>query len=260
MGIRHRGLQGVIAVCAALVGALPNWSQANQQNADSPQLSELFSAAQVASDKGDSKRAIELLDQAIKLDDQRADLYRWRGREQFRLGDIEKSVADFDRVAKLAPNLEKTLWERGISQYYAGLFEAGAKQFELYQTYHDADVENATWRYLCVARAANVEKARESLLPIKDDPRVPMMQIYDLYRGKLTPDDVLKAAAAGEPEKLELNTRLFYAHLYIGLFYEAAGDAAKAKTHIDLAANQHRIGHYMGDVARIHSERLAKPK
>jgi lipoprotein NlpI len=253
-----RRLGIVVAMCGVVVLATPAWSQDSQSPDVSPQLSELFSAAQVASEKGDSKRAIELLNKAIAIDDSRPDLYRWRGREQFRLGNIAESLSDFDRVALLAPNLEKTLWERGISQYYAGHFEAGAKQFELYQSYHDADVENATWRYLCVARADGVEQARESLLPIKNDPRVPMMEIYKLYQGKATPDDVLAAANAGEPAEAEQNTRLFYAHLYIGLYHEAAGDTAEAKKHIELAAHKHRIGHYMGDVARIHARRFAK--
>jgi lipoprotein NlpI len=247
-----------LLVVTSLVISRPGWSQDNQDERQSPELSELFSAAQAASDKGDFAKAIELLDKAIELDPTRPDLYRWRGREHFRHGQIGESIADFDRVAALAPALEKTLWERGISHYYAKQFGNGAMQFELYQTYHDADVENAAWRYLCVARDAGVDKARESILPIKDDARVPMMTIYDLYRGKLAPDDVLAAAAAGEPSEEQLNTQLFYAHLYVGLYYEAAGDAAQAKKHIDLAADRHRIGHYMGDVARIHAKMLKK--
>ena len=43
-----------------------------------------------------------------------------------------------------------------------------------------------------------------------------------------------------------------------GLYYEAAGDNAKAKEHITTAAEKHKIGHYMWDVARVHAERLGK--
>jgi len=83
-----------------------------------------------------------------------------------------------------------------------------------------------------------------------------MMQVYDLYRGRATPDVVLTAARAGEPSDAELNQRLFYAHLYLGLYYEATGDNDRAKTHILEAADNHKIGHYMWDVARVHAERL----
>lgn len=232
----------------------------NAPEKDAERFAELLAAARAASQRGEGKATVELLDKAIKLRPKRADLYRWRGREQFQLGNIEASIQDFDRVAMLAPKLEKTLWERGISHYYAGKFDAGARQFELYQTYHDADVENATWRYLCVARRHGVEKARRTLLSIENDRRVPMMQIYDLYRGEATVDEVFAAAKAGEPDKQQLKARLFYAHLYVGLFHEAAGEKDQAKKHIELSAEKYRIGHYMGDVARIHAQLLQQQK
>jgi lipoprotein NlpI len=84
-----------------------------------------------------------------------------------------------------------------------------------------------------------------------------MMQIYALYKGKATADDVLAAARAGNPTPAELSERLFYAHLYIGLYNEAAGDAKGAREHIALA-NRYTIDHYMGDVARVHLQ-LMRP-
>jgi lipoprotein NlpI len=110
---------------------------------------------------------------------------------------------------------------------------------------------------LCVARGSGVEKAKANLLPITEDRRVPMMQIYGLYQGKLTPDDVLAAANANPPNPDTHNQRLFYAHLYIGLWYEAAGNAELAKKHI-LESEKHKIAHYMWDVAHVHAERLRK--
>lgn len=240
----------VLALLSAMYGWLPNL-----QADDAQRLRQLLDQARQAAAGNNHAQAVELLGQAIAIDANNADLFRGRGRANFQAGRIEASVKDFDRVAELAPAVEKTLWERGISMYYASEFDRGAKQFELYQTYHDADVENATWRYLCVARADDVAKARESLLPIKDDRRVPMMKIYALYQGKATVDDVFAAAKAGEPGDAELNQRLFYAHLYVGLFHEAAGKADEAKKHIAEAV-AHPIGHYMHDVARVHQELL----
>jgi len=180
-----------------------------------------------------------------------------RGREHFRAGKIAESVADFDKYVQLEPQAENKQWERGISYYYAGDFAKGAKQFEDYQKFHDQDVENSVWRYLCIARSSGVEKARATLLPITSDPRVPMMQIYGLYQGKLKPDEVLAAANASPPNRELHNQRVFYAHLYIGLWHEAAGQADEAKKHI-LEAEKHKIAHYMWDVARVHAERLRK--
>ena len=121
--------------------------------------------------------------------------------------------------------------------------------------------ENSTWRYLCMARSVGVEKARGTMLPIENDPRIPMMQIYDLYRGKRTPDEVLDAARAGAPTDEVLAGRLFYAHLYLGLYYEANGESELAKKYIYLAADEklshsNRINTYMWDVAHVHAELL----
>jgi lipoprotein NlpI len=216
---------------------------------------ELLRQAAQASQRGKSKEAIAVLSQVLAADPKLADAWYLRGREHFRVGEVTKSVADFDKLTELKPDLASRQWERGISCYYAGDFEKGAKQFELYQTYHDQDVENSTWRYLCVARTAGVEKARQTLLPIDNDRRVPMMEIFRLYQGKLSPEDVLKAANAGQPSEEQLNIRLFYAHLYIGLWHEAAGHEELAKEHI-LEAEKHKIGHYMWDVAHVHAARI----
>lgn len=208
--------------------------------------------------------AIADYDRAIKLAPNQAELYDRRGSEQFKAGKIEESIADFDRFLALRPDQEPFHWKRGISYYYAGRFADGRKQFEGYQTVDDNDVENAVWRYLCMARSVGVEQARGDILKIRRDPRVPMMQIYDLYRGAAKPEEVLGAAngAAGVPKAIgeeDRNQRLFYAHLYLGLYYEAAGDTQKAAQHI-YAAEKHPIGHYMWDVAHVHAERLRAAK
>lgn len=220
---------------------------------------DLLQKATQASARGDIEQAIGVLTEVITKNPKQSVAFYLRGRENFRAGKIKESVSDLDKHVELATaddaKAESRQWERGISYYYAGQFEKGAKQFELYQTYHDQDVENSTWRYLCAARTDGVEKARKNLLPISDDRRVPMMQIYDLYRGKLKPADVLAAAEAGEPTKEALNRQLFYAHLYIGLWHEAAGEKELAKKHI-LEAEKHKIGHYMWDVAHVHADLL----
>ncbi len=147
------------------------------------------------------EEAVKDFTAALKLDPQTAELYNRRGAELFKLGRIKESIEDFDRFIALRPEQERSHWQRGISYYYAGRFADGAKQFAAYQTFDDNDVENAVWRYLCMARDVGVPQARESLLKIKQDPRVPMMQVYALYKGDLKPNDVLAAAGAGDPAR-----------------------------------------------------------
>ena len=96
------------------------------------------------------------------------------------------------------------------------------------------------------------------LIPVSGDARVPMAQVQLLFAGKATPDDVLSAAKAGHPDEGELRRRLFYAHLYIGLYHEAAGNAGAAKEHVLLAAEKYAGDDYMGDVARVHAAQMKK--
>ena len=197
-------------------------------------------------------------DKLIELEPENASAYQRRGSAHFRAGHIDESIRDFDKFIELEPQEEPYHWQRGISYYYAGRFEDGRKQFESHQEVNSSDVENAAWHYLCVARADGVEAARKKLIPISGDARVPMAEVHALFAGKAEPADVLAAARAGEPGADELKGRMFYAHLYLGLYHEAAGDAARAREHIDLAADKFAQTHYMGDVARVHAARLRK--
>jgi lipoprotein NlpI len=208
---------------------------------------------------GDSATAIGDYSRALELGEPSAALYDARGSESFKLGKIEDSIADFDRAIKLQPEQEPWHWKRGISYYYAGQWDAGRRQFEGYQSVDDNDVENAVWRFLCMARKSGIKAAQADMLKIRRDLRVPMTEIYELYAGRLKPEDVLTAANAGSPSPDELNARLFYAHLYLGLYHEVGGEKTLAKKHIELARS-HRIGHYMWNVADVHAKRLESPK
>ncbi|MBM4005616.1 MAG: tetratricopeptide repeat protein [Planctomycetes bacterium] len=226
---------------------------------------ELLSQALDLSKAGPSADAVAKLDQLLGLEPENARAFYIRGRENFRLGRVKEAVADFDRYVKLAPDAEPRQWERGIALYYAGEYARGARQFELYQTFDNRDVENSVWRFLCMAREQGVEKARAVMLPIKNDPRVPMMQVFELYRGTIEPEQVLRTARDGDPAPEVLAARLFYADLYLGLYFEATGDTDQARKYIELAADkklQHaqRINGYMWDVASIHWKRMSAEK
>lgn len=212
-----------------------------------------------------SEQAVAILGEALELDPKLAQAYYVRGREQFRLGKLDAAVADFDRYVELVPARAASQWERGIALYYVGKFAEGAKQFESYQTFDKNDVENAVWRFLCAAQADGVEKARENMLPIERDVRVPLMEIYSLYRGQGTPEQVLDATKRGSPAPDVLAARLFYGHLYLGLYYEVLGDRKEAQRYLQMAAKEELkenrgINRYMWDVARIHAGRLANPQ
>jgi len=165
----------------------------------------------------------------------------------FERGRIAESAAGFDALIKLRPDVAPQLWQRGITLYYAGRFADCRAQFESHRTVNPNDVENAAWHFLCVARAESAAKARAALLPVGPDARVPMRQVYDLFRGVLTPEAVLKVAGS------QPNAQ-FYAQLYLGLYFEALGDDRRALEHITAAAADRfaAAGGYMHTVAKVH--------
>jgi lipoprotein NlpI len=173
----------------------------------------------------------------------------------FRSGRITESVAGFDTVARLLPNEAPQLWQRGIALYYAGRYKDCRAQFESHRTVNPNDVENAAWHFLCVARQESLEKAKAALLPVGPDSRKPMSEIYQMFRGALTPENVLAAAGAQAAGQ-------FYAHLYLGLYFEATGNKGRAREHITTAAADRfaAAGGYMHSVAQVHLGILERVK
>jgi len=162
-------------------------------------------------------------------------------------GRIGESVAGFDQLVKIAPDVTPQLWQRGIALYYAGRYDDCRRQFELHRTVNPNDVENAAWHFLCVARAESPARAKEALLPVGPDSRAPMRQVYQMFGGTLTPEAVLQAAGTQAQSQ-------FFARLYVGLYFEALGDSPRAMQHLKVAAGDRYAdaGGYMHRVAVVH--------
>lgn len=194
----------------------------------------------------------------LERDADHADALDLRGSAEFMRGRFREAVADFDRALRLRPEKANGHWRRGIALYYAGRYAEGMRQFEGYEQVDTNDVENALWHLMCAARKDGLAKARAGILKIGKDRRVPMMEVYALYRGTIGPEAVLKAALAGDPGERERSQRLFYAHLYLGIYHDLLGEKKKATEHLAQAAGKYRIGHYMGEVARVHHDLLTR--
>jgi lipoprotein NlpI len=243
-----------LPLAAALLLLIPAAGPADDK-ADADKLVTEAAAALKARRNAD---AADLLLRAIKLDPANAAAHDRLGDALLKLGKFDDAVAEFDRFLKLEPRFAPEHWRRGIALYYAGKFDEGRKQFDLHRTVNPEDVENSAWHYLCNARATSPAKARAELIPVSKDARVPMKQVLELFAGKLKPQDVLDAAETAGLTGERLKEARFYAHLYVGLFYESEGDAAKAKEHLTTAVEKYKIGHSMWDVADAHLKMLKK--
>lgn len=202
-------------------------------------------------------KAIADFTRCLELDPKAAAAYDHRGSEQFILGHIPESLEDFDKFLRLEPKAAPGHWKRGISLYYARRYEDGRKQFKDGDKIFANDVENAVWHFLCNAKLQGFVKARADMLKIGKDNRAPLMEVYDLFLGKCKPADVLAAAQAGDVPAELRKQQLFYAHLYLGLYFDALGEKRKALEHMSEATGKYRLG-YMGDVAHVYAELLRK--
>ena len=165
----------------------------------------------------------------------------------FERGQIDAAADGFDQVAELLPQQAPHLWQRGIALYYAERYADCIEQFESHRTVNPNDVENAVWHFLCVASAESPAAAEAALLPVGPDSRLPMREVYQMFSGDLAPAEVMTAAGDS------LSGR-FYAHLYLGLYFEALGRADEALEQIEMAADDRyaRAGGYMHMVASVH--------
>ncbi len=208
--------------------------------------------AQARTDLGDYAAAAEDYERLAEFEPGSARMSLELGAARFRNGDMAGSVAAFERVAELESHSRAQLWQLGISQYYARDFEGCTALFELHRTVNPQDVENSVWHFLCVAATRGFEAARAGLIPIDRDGRVPMMEVFALFGGNGTAQHVLDAADEADRSGGGSGPT-FYAHLYLGLYYEAAGETATSREHIAKALRLRQARNYMWQVARVHS-------
>jgi lipoprotein NlpI len=148
------------------------------------------------------------------------------------------------------------LWQRGIALYFVGKHELAAEQFVQHREVNPHDVENAAWHFLCVAKAESFDKARQSVLPAPNDPRIPMTEVQQMLRSGDT-DRVTRRMDKVPAESPDRNSAMFYGNFYLGLYADARGDQQTALTKMSLAAKD-APHHYMGDIARVYATYLQR--
>lgn len=175
-----------------------------------------------------------------------------RAEAAFAAGRFAEALGFFDQLITLVPDAAPMLWQRGITLYELGRFDECAKQFASYFAVDRRDLENASWHFLCQARATSVERARASMLAAGPDPRILRDQVYAMFAGRMSPEALVDLA------NTSVGVAQFYAYLYAGLYREAAGDRAGATRYFTEAASDRYQddGGFMNVVARVHLARL----
>ncbi len=187
-------------------------------------------------------------DRLVRANPLNPNAYVRRGMAHFKLGHIREAIQDFDQAEQLNPQLTPYLWQRGLAYYYGDRYEDGAAQFELDLTVNGQDIEETIWRFLCIAHSRGMAEAQATLLPPGQDPRPFMTAIYTFYAGEITADELLHQGTLGG------DRGEFYAHLYLGLYYEVNQHPDLAQKHISIAAEDYNINDYMWHLAQVHKQ------
>lgn len=172
------------------------------------------------------------------------------------LGRFPEAVADFEKMIALDPAEDAPHWRLGIAYYFAGQFAKSARQFEKYHAYDGHDRENGIWKFLAQARAEGIEKARQGMLQYTQFDREPFPELYEMFAGHRTADDVL--AEVQRKGLSEDHVAVFFANYYGGLNEALLGHREQAITMLRKAVDdpEARQAGYMWQVARLHWEKL----
>ncbi|WP_339727519.1 tetratricopeptide repeat protein [uncultured Gimesia sp.] len=208
---------------------------------------------------------IEELTTQIKQMPKESALYSRRGDANFFQGEFKAAVADYDKMVELDPTIKASHWRRGIACYYAKQYADAAKQFEIYHSFDNVDRENGIWRFFSQYKAKGAKQAQQGLLKYEKDDREPFPDIYRLFEGKVTPEQILKNIQTAEIDENEREKRHFYAYLYIGLNESLQGRKETARNYLQKAVNNKwgpRAGfgpNYMWHTGRLELQLLMEP-
>ena len=197
---------------------------------------------------GNNSRAIQDYTAALSLNPNFPDIYQLRGCNHFKMGNIMAAVQDWQVFIQLKPEKETEHWQICVGHALLGNYEEARKRFEWHWTVNPEDMEVAFWHFLCVARTEGLAKARENLMAVSGEKRVPMVQIYSLYKGESNESDVWLAVENGAPAPIERAQREFFAHYYIGLLRQAEGRFEDARASVSIALDiAHSHDGFIGD-------------
>lgn len=202
-----------------------------------------------------------VLQSLADADEESTEVHSRRGDALFFLRRYKESVAEYEAMVKLNPQLDASHWRLGIACFFADQPQKAAAQFEKYHSFDDVDRENGIWRYLSQYKATDATTAGKELIRYEKDDREPFPAVYRLFDGSLTPEQAL-AAISDDLSASERDKRLFYTELYIGMHMVVKKKPAEARKYLALSVSRkwpRTAGfgpRYMWHVGRVQLEDL----
>jgi lipoprotein NlpI len=188
---------------------------------------------------GHAREAVSDAKEAVKLTPNSSDSFGCRAYAYLTAGKFEESIADFSTAISLGATDSHTLERRGIAKFYAKKLEEAAEDFARASEMGDATPFGDLWLAWTHQRlgrplpAALLERAKAG--PRSDWPR-PALAVLT---GDLDPDEMLKLLARkGGDDRV---TALAEGYFYLGQYYLARGDKARAREFFEKTRRQNVV-------------------
>ncbi len=126
-------------------------------------IEQLVSAADSAFQQGKYAEAITQLDNAIKMDSKRADVFERRGNAQAKLEDYAKAAADFTDALALNPSSIRDRINRAFAYYQSERYEEAAQDYSSVLSADSKYADAYFGRALCLRQLGKQEQAGDDL-------------------------------------------------------------------------------------------------
>ncbi|WP_440055437.1 lipoprotein NlpI [Pseudoalteromonas sp. T1lg65] len=173
---------------------------------------------------------------AAKLKPDLAEVYNFLGIHQTLEQNYGRAYELFDSVLELNEQHEYAYLNRGIALYYGERPNLAANDFQQFLARSPQDAYRAMWLYLAQVQI-DPQQAKQTLLRNSQalDPKEWSSQLVDLYLGKLSEQAFLAQIADGVANQEEYAQRLCEAYFYLAKQYQAAGQLDIAIDYFKLA-------------------------
>lgn len=175
------------------------------------------------------REAITTFDRGLALEPNNAMLLRWRGHRYLSTRQFDKAYADLTRGNTLDTNNYGIWYHLGIVRYVKGDFAGAAEAFRHAAPKAPDGGERAgstDWRWMALMRAGKTKEAQAWLDSrpdtLKVDPNYAYAKRLRLYRGDITPEELIGPADTADVQVATLSYGL-------GNYYLVKGDTAKAR-------------------------------
>ena len=177
----------------------------------------------------DMRGAVNTFTKGLAANPNNALLYRWRGHRHLSLREFDAALDDFSKGLKIDSTVYGIWYHLGIVRFANGDFNGAADAFKRAQPRAPDAGELAgstDWLWMSLSRAGKSAEAKAMLAKrpdsLKTDPEYGYTKRLRMYRGEVTPENLITKTDTADVQVATLNFGL-------GNYYLVKGDTAKAR-------------------------------